>query len=195
MGTSRRGQSGKSEDPAGRSQIPRLTCGSIQRHSLFLPPLHMATAGRTIIYGPGHFNWYALAMRMFQIKERLRLQFRAGSFSISQTPPHSTFPLPTFRRRTPDILLRRARRVISSWRSSGCSDHSESGCVYSQRKCSSRTRSESAWSVCVQRIERPSRVAERQGASRATGPLAAPTTDVLPVAKWKRLISRPVSTK
>lgn len=42
-------------------------------------------SGRNILYGPGHFNWDALAMRMFQIKERLRLQFRGEFFNFTNT--------------------------------------------------------------------------------------------------------------
>jgi hypothetical protein len=42
-------------------------------------------SGRNILYGPSHFNWDALAMRMFQIKERLRLQFRGEFFNFTNT--------------------------------------------------------------------------------------------------------------
>lgn len=42
-------------------------------------------SGRNILYGPRRFNWDALAMRMFQIRDRLRLQFRGEFFNFTNT--------------------------------------------------------------------------------------------------------------
>ena len=43
-------------------------------------------SGRNLLYGPGFVNWDALAMRMFQVKERMRLQFRGEFFNFTNTP-------------------------------------------------------------------------------------------------------------
>ena len=42
-------------------------------------------SSRNILYGPRHVNWDALAMRMFPIKERLRLQLRGEFFNFTNT--------------------------------------------------------------------------------------------------------------
>ncbi|HLJ13755.1 MAG TPA: hypothetical protein VKV15_04610 [Bryobacteraceae bacterium] len=52
-----------------------------------IPALYTyGNAGRNILYGPGFVNWDALAMRNFQIRERLRLQFRGEFFNFTNTP-------------------------------------------------------------------------------------------------------------
>ncbi len=43
-------------------------------------------SGRNILYGPGFFNWDAVLMRNFPIRERLRLQFRGEFFNATNTP-------------------------------------------------------------------------------------------------------------
>jgi len=42
-------------------------------------------SSRNILYGPRHVNWDALAMRMFPIKEQLRLQLRGEFFNFTNT--------------------------------------------------------------------------------------------------------------
>ncbi len=43
-------------------------------------------SGRNILYGPGFFNWDAVLMRNFAIRERLRLQFRGEFFNATNSP-------------------------------------------------------------------------------------------------------------
>jgi hypothetical protein len=93
-----------SSDPAntGNSKRPdRIASGTLADPTInlwFNPAAFTVPAaftygdsGRNILYGPGHFNWDALAMRMFQIKERLRLQFRGEFFNFTNT---ASFNLP-----------------------------------------------------------------------------------------------------
>jgi hypothetical protein len=87
-----------STDPAntGNSKRPnRLAAGTLPNPSinLWFDPTAFAVpaaftygnSARNILYGPRHFNWDAVAMRIFPIKERLRLQFRGEFFNFTNT--------------------------------------------------------------------------------------------------------------
>jgi hypothetical protein len=89
---------GITSDPAntGNSKRPnRLASGSLPDPSinLWFNPAAFAVpaaftygnSGRNILYGPRRINWDALAMRNFQIKDRLRLQFRGEFFNFTNT--------------------------------------------------------------------------------------------------------------
>jgi hypothetical protein len=89
---------GITSDPAntGNSKRPnRLASGSLTDPTinLWFNPAAFAVpaaftygnSARNILYGPRHFNWDALAMRNFQIKERLRMQFRGEFFNFTNT--------------------------------------------------------------------------------------------------------------
>jgi hypothetical protein len=89
---------GISTDPAntGNSKRPnRVASGTLADPTinLWFDPKAFAVpaaftygnSGRNILYGPRHFNWDAVAMRMFPIKERLRLQFRGEFFNFTNT--------------------------------------------------------------------------------------------------------------
>ena len=41
---------------------------------------------RKILYSPGFKNWDAIMMRLFPIRENLRLQFRGEFFNFTNTP-------------------------------------------------------------------------------------------------------------
>ena len=43
-------------------------------------------SGRNILYGPGFFNWDAVVMRNFSVRERLNLQLRGEFFNLTNTP-------------------------------------------------------------------------------------------------------------
>ncbi len=90
---------GISTDPAntGNSKRPnRIASGVLSDQSInawfnvaaFAVPAQYTygNSGRNILFGPGFVNWDALAMRNFQIKERLRLQFRGEFFNFTNTP-------------------------------------------------------------------------------------------------------------
>lgn len=48
--------------------------------------VRFGTTGRNILRGPGYFNLDASLTRSFTINERLRLQFRADAFGLTNTP-------------------------------------------------------------------------------------------------------------
>ena len=65
--------------------------------------------GRNALTGPGFFNLDASVARVFRIKERYSLEFRAEGFSVTNTPQ---FTIRTRTRRTiPATLL----RIRSGW--------------------------------------------------------------------------------
>ncbi len=67
----------------------------------FLPvtDVRFGNAGRNSMRGPGSFNLDSSIFRDFSITEALRLQFRAESFSVTNTPrfgnPGATASSPT----------------------------------------------------------------------------------------------------
>jgi hypothetical protein len=88
-----------STDPAntGTSLRPnRVASGALSDRSIYkwfdtsafqLPAAYTyGNSGRNILYGPGFFNWDAVLMRDFAIKERLRLQLRGEFFNVTNTP-------------------------------------------------------------------------------------------------------------
>ena len=88
-----------STDPAntGTSLRPnRIANGTVSNRSINLwfdpaafpvPSLYTyGNSGRNVLYGPGFFNWDAVVLRDFPLRERLRLQFRAEFFNFTNTP-------------------------------------------------------------------------------------------------------------
>ena len=55
-------------------------------------------AGRNILTGPGLFNWDLALIKEFALREHLKLQFRAESYSTTNrpyfSPPNSTVGSP-----------------------------------------------------------------------------------------------------
>jgi len=51
--------------------------------------VRFGTSGRNILQGPGMFNVDVSVVRQFSVKEKVRLEFRAESFSLTNTPQFS----------------------------------------------------------------------------------------------------------
>ena len=83
--------------PAGQQGSPSSGQRGIQwfNTSAFAPPPRFTygNAGRTVMLGPGLFNFDLGVMKNIPIGERYRLQFRWESFNASNTPK---FGLPGF---------------------------------------------------------------------------------------------------
>ena len=65
-----------------------LGYGCTQNCAFAVPAAYTyGTQGRNMYFGPSHFNLDLSVRRDFNVTERLRLEFRAESFNITNTPP------------------------------------------------------------------------------------------------------------
>jgi hypothetical protein len=115
------GSSGTSVDAPGNTQtadqiLPEVRIlGGVGRGESYFDPnafapvtdVRFGTAGRNSLRGPGLVNLDASIFRDFPVTERLKLQFRAEAFNVSNTPsfnnPGATASSPT---RNPDGSIR-----------------------------------------------------------------------------------------